>query len=63
MGHDENTVQRFMMHAADIAAITAAYLEHADRPSCVIENGGSRDRAIESLENVVEDHFAAGKST
>jgi thymidylate kinase len=63
MGHDENTVQRFMMHATDIAAITAGYLEHADRPSCVIENGGSRDRAIESLENVVDDHFAAGKST
>jgi hypothetical protein len=63
MGHDENTVERFMMHAADIAAITATYLEQADRPSCVIENGGSRDRAVESLENVVEDHFAAGKST
>ena len=63
MGHEENTVKRFMSHAADIAAITVTYLEQADRPSHVIENGGSRDRALESLENVVDDHLAAGKST
>ena len=63
IGHEENTVERFMMHAADIAAITVTCLEQADRPLCVIENGGSRDRAIESLENVVEDHLTTGRTT
>lgn len=63
MEDDGNTVERFMMHAAEIAAITMTYLEQADRPSCVIENGGSHDRAVESLENIVEDHLAAGTST
>ena len=63
MGHEENTVGRFITHAADIAAITVTYLEQADRPSCVIENGGSRDRAIGSLENAVEDHLPGGRTT
>jgi hypothetical protein len=59
VGHEEDTVQRFMKNAADIAGITEAHLEQVDRASFVIENGGPLDRALASLEAVVESHLEA----
>ncbi len=63
VGYEEDAVERFMMSAADIATITATYLGQANRPLFIIENGGPLNRALASLEVVVERYLAAGTTT
>ncbi len=59
-GHTEDAVERFMMHAVDVASITVTYLEQTDGPFYIIENGGPLDRTLDSLEAIVEDQLASG---